>query len=98
MGAGFFEAPRGALGHWVKVKDKKIENYQAVVPSTWNASPRCENKVRGQYEESLIGAPVPDPDNPINVVRVVRSFDPCLACAIHLIDPRSNEIKKFLVE
>jgi hydrogenase large subunit len=98
MGAGFFEAPRGALGHWVKVKNKKIENYQAVVPSTWNASPRCENKVRGQYEESLIGAPVPDPDNPINVVRVVRSFDPCLACAVHIIDPRSNEIKKFLVE
>jgi Ni,Fe-hydrogenase I large subunit len=98
MGAGFYEAPRGALGHWVKIKDKKIDNYQAVVPSTWNASPRCENKVRGQYEESLIGAPVPDPDNPINVVRVIRSFDPCLACAIHLIDPRTNRIKKFLVE
>jgi hydrogenase large subunit len=98
MGAGFYEAPRGALGHWVKVKDKKIENYQAVVPSTWNASPRCEKKFRGQYEESLIGAPVPDPDNPINVVRVIRSFDPCLACAVHLIDPRTNEMKKFLVE
>lgn len=98
MGAGFYEAPRGALGHWVKVKDKKIENYQAVVPSTWNASPRCENNVRGQYEESLIGAPVPDPDNPNNVVRIIRSFDPCLACAVHLIDPRTNEIKKFLVE
>jgi len=98
MGAGFYEAPRGALGHWVKVKGKKIENYQAVVPSTWNASPRCEKKYRGQYEESLIGAPVPDPDNPINVVRVIRSFDPCLACAVHLIDPRTNEMKKFLVE
>jgi len=98
MGAGFYEAPRGALGHWVKIKDKKIENYQAVVPSTWNASPRDEKGVRGQYEESLIGAPVPDPDNPINVVRVIRSFDPCLACAVHLIDPKTNEIKKFLVE
>jgi hydrogenase large subunit len=98
MGAGFYEAPRGALGHWVKVKDKKIENYQAVVPSTWNASPRCENKFRGQYEESLIGTPVPDPDNPINVVRVVRSFDPCMACAVHVIDPQTNEMKKFLVE
>jgi hydrogenase large subunit len=98
MGAGFYEAPRGALGHWIKIKDKKIDNYQAVVPSTWNASPRCENKVRGQYEESLIGAPVPDPDNPINVVRIVRSFDPCLACAVHLIDPRTNQIKKFFVE
>jgi hydrogenase large subunit len=97
-GAGFFEAPRGALGHWIKIKDHKIANYQCVVPSTWNASPRCEKQYRGQYEESLIGAPVPDPDNPINVVRIVRSFDPCLACAIHLIDPKTNEIKKFLVE
>jgi len=98
MGSGFHEAPRGALGHWVKIKNKKIENYQAIVPSTWNASPRCENGTRGQYEESLIGVPVPDPDNPINVVRVIRSFDPCLACAIHIIDPQTNEIKKFLIE
>jgi hydrogenase large subunit len=98
MGAGFHEAPRGALGHWIKVKNKKIENYQAVVPSTWNASPRCENKIRGQYEESLIGAPVPDPENPINVGRIIRSFDPCLACAIHIIDPQTNEIHKFLIE
>lgn len=98
MGAGFYEAPRGALGHWVKIKNKKIENYQCVVPSTWNASPRCENGVRGQYEESLIGAPVPDPENPINVVRIIRSFDPCLACAIHIIDSKTNEIRKFLIE
>ena len=98
MGAGFYEAPRGALGHWVKIRNKKIDNYQCIVPSTWNASPRDEQKVRGQYEESLMGVPVPDPDNPINVVRVIRSFDPCLACAIHLIDPKSNEIRKFIVE
>ena len=98
MGAGFYEAPRGALGHWVKIKDRLIDNYQAVVPSTWNASPRDEKKVRGQFEESLIGVPVPDADNPINVVRVVRSFDPCLACAIHLIDPKTNEMRKFIVE
>jgi len=98
MGAGFSEPPRGALGHWIKVKDRKIENYQAVVPSTWNASPRCENGVRGQYEESLIGAPVPDPKNPLNVVRIIRSFDPCLACAVHVIDPKTNEIRKFVIE
>lgn len=96
-GAGFYEAPRGALGHWISIKDKKIENYQAVVPSTWNASPRDADDVRGQYEESLIGAPVPDTKNPINVVRIIRSFDPCLACAIHLIEPDSNEIRKFTV-
>jgi len=98
MGVGFFEPPRGALGHWIKIKDRKIENYQAVVPSTWNASPRCEGGVRGQYEESLIGAPVPDPKNPINVVRIIRSFDPCLACAVHIIDSETNEIRKFTVE
>jgi len=98
IGVGFYEAPRGALGHWIKIKDHKIDHYQCVVPSTWNASPRCEKKYRGQYEESLIGAPVPDPDNPINVLRIVRSFDPCLACAIHIIDPHTNEIKKFIVE
>ncbi|MCK4837082.1 MAG: nickel-dependent hydrogenase large subunit [Candidatus Aminicenantes bacterium] len=97
-GAGFYEPPRGSLGHWITIKNKKIDNYQCVVPSTWNASPRCNKKIRGQYEESLIGAPVPDPDNPINVVRIIRSFDPCLACAVHLIDPQTNEIKKFIVE
>ncbi|MEW6052764.1 MAG: nickel-dependent hydrogenase large subunit [Nitrospirota bacterium] len=98
MGAGFSEPPRGALGHWIRIRDKKIENYQAVVPSTWNASPRCDNGVRGQYEESLIGAPVPDPKNPVNVVRIIRSFDPCLACAIHVIDPQDNQIRKFIIE
>jgi hydrogenase large subunit len=97
-GAGFFEPPRGCLGHWIKIKERKIANYQAVVPSTWNASPRDENGVRGQYEEALIGVPVPDPENPINIVRVIRSFDPCLACAIHLIDPKTNELRKFVVE
>ncbi len=96
-GAGFYEPPRGALGHWITIKDKKIDNYQCVVPSTWNASPRCDRGIKGQYEQALIGAPVPDPDNPINVVRIIRSFDPCLACAIHLIDPKTNEIKKFIV-
>jgi len=97
-GAGFFEPPRGALGHWIRIKDHKIANYQAVVPSTWNASPRDERGVRGQYEESLIGVPVADPENPINVVRVIRSFDPRLACAIHLIDPKTNAIRRFMVE
>jgi hydrogenase large subunit len=97
MGVGFFEPPRGALGHWIKIKDKKVENYQAVVPSTWNASPRDEKGVRGQYEESLIGTPVPDPKNPVNVVRIIRSFDPCLACAVHIIDPETNNVREFIV-
>jgi len=96
-GMGAWDAPRGALAHWVDIQDHRIKNYQLVVPSTWNASPRDEKGARGPYEESLIGAPVPDVDNPINVVRIIRSFDPCLACAIHLIDPETNDIKIYKV-
>jgi hydrogenase large subunit len=92
-GEGFWDAPRGALGHWIVIEDHRTKNYQMVVPSTWNASPRDSSNVRGQYEQALIGAPVPDVDNPINVVRIVRSFDPCIACAIHMIDPETNDIK-----
>lgn len=96
-GMGAWDAPRGALAHWVDIQDHRIKNYQLVVPSTWNASPRDENGVRGPYEQSLIGAPVPDVENPINIVRIIRSFDPCLACAIHLIDPETNDIKVYKV-
>lgn len=96
-GMGAWDAPRGALGHWVDIKDHRIKNYQMVVPSTWNAGPRDEKGIRGPYEQSLIGAPVPDADNPINVVRIIRSFDPCLACAVHLIDPETNDIKIYKV-
>ena len=96
-GMGLTEAPRGALRHCVETEDYKIKNYQVVVPTTWNGSPRDEHNQRGPFEESLIGTPVPDPENPINVVRVIRSFDPCLACAVHLIHPETNEILKFRV-
>ena len=75
-GMGAWDAPRGALGHWVEIDSGRIKNYQLVVPSTWNASPRDEKGARGPYEESLIGAPVPDAENPINLVRIIRSFDP----------------------
>ena len=97
QGMGAWDAPRGALAHWVDIKDGRIKNYQLVVPSTWNQSPRDSKGARGQNEQALIGAPVPDVDNPINLVRIVRSFDPCLACAIHLIDPETNDIKVFKV-
>jgi Ni,Fe-hydrogenase I large subunit len=96
-GMGAWDAPRGALGHWVDIQDYRIKNYQMVVPSTWNGSPRDEKEMRGPYEQSLIGAPVPDTENPINIVRIIRSFDPCLACAIHLIDPETNDIKVYEV-
>lgn len=96
-GVGLTEAPRGALGHWIRIKDYKVANYQMVVPSTWNFSPRDDQGNRGPAEQALIGVPVPDPENPINVVRVIRSFDPCIACAVHLIDPSSNQIRQFRV-
>lgn len=96
-GMGLTEAPRGALGHWIHIQGKKIGNYQCVVPTTWNASPRDKEKQQGPIEKSLIGIPVPDPENPVNVVRCVRSFDPCLACAIHVIHPEHNGVKEFRV-
>lgn len=86
-GFGFHEAPRGVLSHWTVIKDGKIVNYQAVVPSTWNAGPRDQNSKLGPYEASLIDNPVADPEQPLEVIRTVHSFDPCLACAIHLFDP-----------
>jgi hydrogenase large subunit len=91
-GFGFHEAPRGVLSHWVVIQDGKIANYQAVVPSTWNAGPRDEDDELGPYEASLIGNPVADPELPLEVLRTIHSFDPCLACAIHMVDPRKKEI------
>jgi len=84
------------LGHWVTIKDGVISNYQAVVPSTWNASPRDANEIRGAYEESLIGLELADPDQPLEIIRTIHSFDPCLACAIHIITPK-GEVKKFQI-
>ena len=83
MGMGLTEGSRGALGHWIEIKDKKIANYQAVVPTTWNASPRDDAGNPGPMEQALIGTRIKDRDNPFELVRIVRSFDPCLACAIH---------------
>ncbi len=96
-GMGLVEGPRGSLGHWITIDGGKTANYQAVVPTTWNAAPRDKNGVRGPIETALLGIPVPDPNNPINVVRCIRSFDPCLACAIHVIHPEHNGVKEFRV-
>jgi hydrogenase large subunit len=93
-GFGFHEAPRGVLSHWVVINDGKIKNYQCVVPSTWNAGPRNESDEMGPYEASLMGNPVADPEQPLEVLRTVHSFDPCIACAIHLVDTEQQEIIK----
>jgi hydrogenase large subunit len=95
-GVGLAEGSRGALGHWIKIVNKKIDNYQAVVPTTWNCGPRDDKGVRGPVEEALVGTAIVDTDNPLEIVRIVRSFDPCIACAVHLIKP-SGEIKQFRV-
>ncbi len=91
-GYGLHEAPRGSLGHWVKIKDQKIDNFQIVVPGTWNGSPRDASGQRGPFEEALIGTPVADIDRPIEILRTIHSFDPCMACAVHLVDTEGNEL------
>ncbi len=91
-GVGFGEAPRGALGHWIKIKDGKTENYQQVVPSTWNASPRDPKGQRSAYETSLMGTPVADDNLPLEILRTIHSFDPCIACSVHLYDEHGKHI------
>jgi [NiFe] hydrogenase large subunit/hydrogenase large subunit len=91
-GAGFHEAPRGALGHWVHIRDGAIANYQCVVPSTWNAGPRDAAGTRGPYEQALLGTPVADPEKPVEILRTVHSFDPCMACGVHVVDSKRREL------
>lgn len=91
-GVGFTEAPRGALAHWIRIKDGKTENYQQVVPSTWNASPRDPKGQRSAYESTLIGTPVADDKLPLEIIRTIHSFDPCIACSVHLYDKHGKHI------
>ena len=97
MGYGFNDVPRGSLGHWINIEGGKIKNYQYVVPSTWNLGPRDEKGKMGPVEESLIGTPIADPKRPLEILRTVHSFDPCIACAVHVIDPDSNQVYKVRV-
>lgn len=91
-GAGFHEAPRGALGHWVRIERGRIRHYQCVVPSTWNAGPRDAHGHRGPYEEALVGTPVADPERPLEILRTIHSFDPCMACGVHVVDPTGRQL------
>ncbi len=97
MGVGLNDVARGSLGHWIEIENKKIKNYQYVVPSTWNLGPRDEKGKLGPVEEALIGTPIADPKRPLEVLRTVHSFDPCIACAVHVIDPDSNQVYKVSV-
>jgi Ni,Fe-hydrogenase I large subunit len=97
MGWGVTEAPRGALGHWVQIENGTIANYQCVVPSTWNGSPRDAAGRRGPWEEALIGTPVSDPEKPVEILRTIHSFDPCMACAVHVLDPQRREIAQIKI-
>ena len=96
-GVGFTEAPRGALGHWIRIKDGKIDNYQAVVPTTWNGSPRDDKGQIGAFEASLMNTPVAKADEPLEILRTLHSFDPCLACSTHVMSPDGQELSKVKV-
>ncbi len=90
---GLLRGPRGALGHWCVIKDTRIANWQAIVPTTWNASPRSlPSGELGAFEQSLIGTPVAVEDQPLEIIRTIHSFDPCLACATHLLSPKGEEL------
>lgn len=98
QGVGLTEAPRGALAHFAVIENNRIKNYQMVVPTTWNASPRDENGNLSPYESALIGTPVYDANQPLEILRTIHSFDPCLACAVHLYDERGDHVHQVTVE
>ncbi len=97
-GVGMVEAPRGALAHWIKIHNGAIDNYQLVVPTTWNGSPRDAKSQHSSFEASLIGTPVAKLDEPLEIIRTIHSFDPCLACAVHLYDPQGRHLHQISFE
>jgi hydrogenase large subunit len=96
-GVGMTEAPRGALGHWVQIKDRRIENYQCVVPTTWNGSPRDSAGNIGAFEAALMNTQMERPDEPVEILRTLHSFDPCLACSTHVMSPDGQELTSVKV-
>ena len=97
QGVGHNEAPRGALAHWINIEDQKIKNYQLVVPTTWNASPRDPEGKQSAYESALMDTPVADADQPLEILRTIHSFDPCMACAVHLYDEDGKNLNQVRV-
>jgi hydrogenase large subunit len=98
QGVGFLEAPRGSLAHWIVIDDARITNYQAVVPTTWNAGPRDAQGIEGPYEAALKGHHILDPKQPLEILRTVHSFDPCLACAVHVLDADGEELIQVKIQ
>jgi len=96
-GVGITDASRGALGHWIEIKNQKIANYQCVVPTTWNGSPKDNNGNPGPIEQAIIGTRIRDESNPFEIVRIIRAFDPCLGCAVHLVSPKGQNLGRFRV-
>lgn len=96
-GMGLWEAPRGALGHWINIEDGKIKNYQVITPSNWNVSPIDDDGQPGPIEQALMGTKIKDEENPFEVVRIVRSFDPCLACSVHMVRPNGQILGKYRI-
>ncbi|PLX20788.1 hydrogenase 2 large subunit, partial [Candidatus Parcubacteria bacterium] len=96
-GRAFLEVPRGVLSHFVSIKEQKIQNYSVIAPTTWNASPKDREGKRGAYEEALIGIKIEDATKPLEVLRVIHSFDPCLACAVHVIDTKGKELSRYKI-
>ena len=90
--------PRGTLSHWIRIKDGVVSNYQCVVPSTWNAGPKDSKEQMGPYEFSLIGTKVEDITQPLEIIRTIHSFDPCIACSVHLMDTKGNEIGQYKLD
>ena len=96
-GVGYMEAPRGGLSHWIVIEGGKTKNYQMVVPTTWNASPKDPKGQMSAYEAALIGTPIADPSNPVEILRTIHSFDPCLACAVHLYDEHGKHMSQIQI-
>jgi len=92
------DVPRGMLSHWIRIKNGVVENYQAVVPSTWNAGPKDANGLMGPYESNLVGMKVADISQPLEIIRVIHSFDPCIACAVHVMDVKGNNLGVYKVD
>ena len=97
-GRSFFEVPRGILTHFINIKDKKIVNYSVIAPTTWNATPKNSDNQKGAYEEALVGIKIEDTKKPLEVLKVIHSFDPCLACAVHIIDTKEKELSSYKIK